>query len=185
MQTARCLAWVCLTAALSTAAVLRAVDLDRLANPFLRTAAEKSPPAAAAPSQAWELRGVVHEGNAVYLTFFDPASKKWLNLTPGEEEDGYALEGFDETNDAATLRSNGQAMIVAMKMDGWPARSSRPTVANLASAAKSPIAPVTPATPPGLSSAEAHRLELVASEIRQQVERTKFLTARRDTPTKS
>ncbi len=144
-------------------------------SPFCPTTPDKS---AAAAQQQLELRGVVREGGAVFLTFFDPVSKKWTTRSPGEESDDIAVESFDATSDAVVLRLNGRAMTIAFKPETRHVLQRSPTAV-----AASP----TTATPEtvvvlGPSPSEARRLAMVAAEIRQKVEQAGRLSAPTSAP---
>jgi hypothetical protein len=133
---------------------------------------------------SWELRGFVREGKAIYLTFFDGAAKRWITLSPGEAGAGLTVVSFDDAAEAATLRIDGRALTLALKADGPGLRGSRPVVfipTGATTVASAPSAPLSLA----ISPQEAHRLELVANEIRQQLERAKLLAREANPPKKS
>jgi len=136
------------------------------------------------PVHALELRGVVREGGTIYLTFFDAVSKKWTTLSPGEEAAGLFVESFDEANDAATLRIDGRALSFALKGGGAQLRGNRAVAVTPIAATKLMAVPQV-ARSLEISPDEAHRLDLVANEIRQQLERAKFTSRQVSSPNKS
>lgn len=147
-----------------------AADLSSLISdsPFGAVLLPKS--AAADQSPQVELRGIVHEGSTVYLTFYEATAKKWTTLCPGESAENIVVENFAETKGTVALRVDGKPIILTFSTEHERTSSHEEGTA-LASAPRSfPQAVVVP----GPSPAETRRLELVASAIRQQLEQAKL-----------
>jgi hypothetical protein len=138
------------------------------ASPFLPASPHKTPAPAVSPP-ALELRGMVVEGDATWLTFYNPSSKTWTTLRPGERDGAVAVKTCNPGDGSVVLELNGQMLTLSLasKRSGF---SHRPAVA--AAPRPPPQRPRAPMVA-SLSPAEAHRLELVASVIRQRVEAEK------------
>ena len=149
-------------------------------SPFLPPSDNKEPE----PIGSLELRGIVREGKTVYLTFFDGVSKKWTTVSPGEEAAGFVVESFNEDRDAAVVRIDGRALTLALKTDGTHLRESRSAAFTSMMATKLLAVPSRGVSLEA-SPEEAHRLDLVANEIRQQLERAKFEANAVSLPNKS
>jgi hypothetical protein len=178
-------------AVMTASFVFASGQLDSLItnSPFMRNEPEK--PAATPPVQL-ELRGVVVEGEVVWFTFYDGATKQWTTLRQGEEADSLLVKEYNRTQDLVALEFRGKAMTLALKSSGSQ-YNKRSMVASVASvptgttaamvAASTSNAMVDPSVPkpapriftiPPPSDAEAKRLELVASNIRQVIEASKL-----------
>jgi len=127
----------------------------------------------ATPAQTQlELRGIVVEGGVAWFTFFDSASNKWVTLRQGEEADALVVKRYDRVQDLVELDYKGRTLSLALKSAGN--QSYRETPAAYAATSAPTKAPVPqPVIIPPLSAAEAKRLELVASVLKQRREASK------------
>ena len=168
------------------------MDLSGLVSnsPFGRGATQEKSEAVA--SSQLELRGMVVEGDVVWFSFYDGATKTWATLREGERTDVFSVKKFNRAQEVVFLEYNGKPITLALKSTGSE-HSRRESVASVSSAAIAPAkaslgavvagtsvasivdAPVgTPLSPPVMgpapSNAESKRLDLVASSIRQILE---------------
>jgi hypothetical protein len=115
---------------------------------------------------------MVVEGDATWLTFYNASTKKWTTLKPGERDGALAVKACNPADGSVVLELNGQTLMLALS--SRPGGSAVRRSVALVDAAPSPPKPRRrPVMLPGPSSAEAHRLELVASAIRQRQEAAK------------
>ena len=165
-----------LLSVLSTASGFAGAELAGLLRncPFGGLATQRTTAVAGQPQI--ELRGVVHEGNAVYLTFFDPASKKWMTLSPGEQFDSLIVKEYRHANESVVLNIDGKMLVVNLKPTGnrsyvGTAIAANTLALNDATAATAGLAPAPmPSMVLQLPESEAKRLDLVSIALRQRAE---------------
>jgi hypothetical protein len=131
-------------------------------------------PSASAQTQV-ELRGIVHEGKSIYLTFYDSTSKKWFTLAPGEQNETASLESFDLNTQSAVVRLNGNSVSVAFRKN-LNSGDVRHAVEYAVSSSGHMIQPM-PVVIPATSPSEAERLSSVAAELHQRQEQQKAAAA--------
>ena len=167
---------------LSTAEAASALSSLLENSPFGAAAPDKPTPAS---QTQLELRGVVVEGVTAYFTFYDATSKKWTTVQQGEEVESLLVKEYNRAKDSVVLDFQGKTLTLAIKSAGNQSYR-KVEVASMASVAQSSVATVDqsgdaaaqitipqPALVPLPAPAEAKRLELVASAIRQQIEQAK------------
>ena len=156
-----------LYAVLAVSPVMATSPLERLVSnsPFGWHVREKSNPSEAPQI---ELRGVVHEGTAVYLTFFDPASKKWTTLSPGEKSDSFAVTEYNRSNESVMLDLQGRTLLLTLKPAGNQSYLGTAVAGAASNGATGLTASV--AMTLQLPESESTRLEVVAAALKRRAE---------------
>jgi len=162
---------------------IAAADLSGLVrnSPFGSTVREKSVSNQEVPL---ELRGIVVEGGKTYFTLYDGTSKKWTTVLEGEEADSISVKEYNRAKDAVVLNFMGKTVTLALHSSSSNshrdrvvtsvAQEDRVRAPSITRSTDAPLVAMTASIEP--EPAEARRLELLASALRQQIEHAKRQT---------
>lgn len=138
-------------------------QLDQLLknSPF---GAQRSGPAAEAPAQAWEFRGMVEENGVLWFSLYEPGTRRSLWRRLQQPDEHVVVRHFDPNGSTLTIEFQSRTLVLplrsAPRTEGPPAGTIPPIGSPQPAAAATTATTATPDN--------AQRLQQIAEEIRRR-----------------